>query len=89
MEYMEYIKQRLTDTFIFGYYKRELISRNNNNIHLLIENDRSAPNCFDVLLMDGRTDNGNHKEFLHVGKNLEEEEALELALDFAKYCRLF
>lgn len=89
MEYMKQLANRLTDTFIFGYTKRELISRNNSNIHLLIENDRTKPDSFDVLLMDNREDAGNHKEFLYIGKNLLENEALELAVDFAKYCRLF
>ena len=89
MEYLENLKQQLCDCFIFGYTKRELISRNNKKIHLLIENDEAKPDSFTVILMDGRTNTANNRDFLYVGKNLQEDEALELALDFAKFCRLF
>ena len=83
------LNKMLTDTFRIGFTKRELISHNDKEIYLLVENDRQTPSGFDVLLIDNRDNTLNGKEYLMIGKNLSEEESLELAINFAKHCKLF
>ncbi|MBE5955700.1 MAG: hypothetical protein E7253_04535 [Lachnospiraceae bacterium] len=79
-------KSKLTTMFKLGMTKRELISRVNDKIYLLIENDSGNPAGFHVLLMDDRAED---KEFVLVGRNLNEDESLKLALNFATHCNLF
>lgn len=89
MNFYRNLQKRMFELFRVGFTKRELISRIDENIYLLIENDKDSPATFQVLLMDEREDAGNGKEYLTIGKNLDEVEAMELAVDFARYCRLF
>jgi len=82
------VKSKLSEMFRLGMTKRELHSRVNNRYYLLVENDGGDPNGYRLLLMDDEA-TGDNKEFLYIGKNLQEEQALELAVNFATHSRLF
>lgn len=80
---------RIAEMFRLGMTKRELHSRRDKDTYILIENDKDNSSGFMVLLFRNEYEEAYDREFIYLGKNLTEEEALELAVEFAGNCNLF